>query len=98
MHQALFYNKRHKKAFVVLGYCKDFNQTIMEIELFETYSKIKLPKNDVEFKIIDKHQFEGMTVVAFPLHPSITFDKPEWETLTPDNAHLLIPRKYEIDS
>lgn len=98
MHIAKYYNKPHCKAFVILGYCSSFNQIILEVELFELHEKIKLPINDVEFRIIDEYKYANMVVVAFPLHPSIPFAQGDWIELTKENAELLRPRKYRIET
>lgn len=95
MHVDLFYNKKHCKAFVVLGHCKDFDEIMHYVQLFEVHKKIKLPVNDVEFRVIDQRTYRGMVVVAFPLHPAVTYADPEWIELTTENAHLLKPRVYE---
>jgi len=98
MHTELFYNKKHCKAFVVIGFCKNFEDIQLEISLFETYKKIKLPVNYVEFRVIDLYKYAGMVVVAFPLHPVKVFQDTEWVELTKDNAHLLKPRQYRIET
>ena len=98
MHVDLYYNKKHCKAFVILGHCKDFNEIMHYVQLFEIHKKIQLPVNDVEFKIIDLYQYKGMVVVAFPLHPTVVFQDSEWIELTKENAHLLKPRIYKSET
>lgn len=98
MYVDLFYNKKHCKAFAILGHCKNFDTIMLEIGLFEIHTKIKLPVNDVEFRVIDMYKYAGMVVVGFPLHPAMVLGKPEWIELTKENAHLLKPRQYKIET
>lgn len=98
MHVDLFYNKKHCKAFVILGHCKDFEEIMHYVQLFEIHKKIKLPVNDVQFKIIDEYKYRGMVVVAFPLHPAMVFGDNEWIDLSLENAHLLKPCQYKLET
>jgi len=95
MHRDLFYNRSHSKAFVVLGHCKDFNEIMHYIQLFEVHKKITLPSNDIEFRIIDEYEYQGMVVVAFPLSPKLIENDHEWIELTAENKKRLAPRKYD---
>ena len=98
MHVDLFYNKKHKKAFVILGHCKDFDHIIHQVQLFEIHTKIKLPKNDVVFKVIDKYKYENMVMVVFPMSSQLLFNDPQWIDQTAENKHLLKPREYKIET
>lgn len=73
MHIAKIYSKRHKCAFVVLGHCGSFDQVMLEIDLFQEVTKIRLP-NRIKCEEISKMEWQNMTVVKFDLNPATIFE------------------------
>lgn len=94
-HVDLYYHQGDKQAFVILGHCKDFEEIMHYVNLFEVQTGTKLPNYNVVFRVIDLYKYKGMVVVKFPLSPKMIENNPEWIFLTSDNAYLLAPRNYK---
>lgn len=92
MYIAKIYSKKYQTAFVVLGHCKNADMVILEIDLFQLQTGIKLPAQ-ITTADIAKYQWQNMTVVKFHLSPAMIFDAKDgsygdWLMLD-DNPDLL---------
>jgi hypothetical protein len=78
MHVAKYYAETHKLAYVILGHCKDFGQQAYEAQLLEVELKITLPLK-TEFNVIALGQYQGMTIIKFPLDEKTKIRRPGHE-------------------
>lgn len=95
MHLARFYSKKHQQAYVVLGHCKDFEDTHYALELFQVHTNIKIPK-EISLAEVEKGPYKDMVVLKFKMHPVEAFDQKggEWIILddNPEAIQLLKPK------
>ena len=100
MYVAKIYSKQHQCAFIVLGHCRSAEQVIMEIDLFQLHTGIKVPAR-IMTEDIANYKWQNMTLLKFYLHPKCVFQKSgshgDWLLLdnNPELLEQLRIKKYQ---
>lgn len=63
MYIAKIYSKKYQTAFVVLGHCKNADMVILEIDLFQLQTGIKLP---AQITTADIAKYQSLLQVDVP--------------------------------